>query len=49
MRAGHIMELPLDFMPNEEFEARYGGVGSPEYNKVIDDIESRFDTCLLYQ
>lgn len=31
------------------FEARFGSVGSPAYQAMMDEIERRIDTCRLYQ
>lgn len=33
-------DLP-EFMPNDEFVRRFGGVGSPRYQAVIDEIDRR--------
>ena len=36
-----------DHMPEPEFLRRFGGVGSPAYNLVLQDIERRLTTCDL--
>ena len=38
-----FLDLP-ELMPNAEFKAKYGAVGSPRYQQVADDIERRLDT-----
>ena len=43
-----FLDLP-ELMPNAEFKAKYGAVGSPRYQQVADDIERRLDTIALYR
>ena len=43
----NFLDLP-EFLPDEEFKARYGGVGSERYNEVVADIERRIDGVELY-
>lgn len=43
-----FLDLP-ELMPNSEFKARYGGVGSPRYQEVANDIEQRLDRIALYR
>lgn len=38
-----------EFMPEAEFRRRYGGVGEPAYQAVIDDIEARLASLDLYK
>lgn len=38
-----------EFIPEAEFRRRYGGVGEPAYQAVIDDIEARLASLELYQ
>jgi hypothetical protein len=38
-----------EFMPDAEFRRRFGGVGAPAYQAVIDDIEARIGALDLYQ
>jgi len=33
-------DLP-EFMPEPEFKRRYGGIGAPAYNAMMEDIERR--------
>ena len=40
-------DLP-EHMTRTEFEQRFGGVGSPEYQSIMQEIESRLDNCRLY-
>ena len=35
-----VADLP-EFMPEAEFVARFGGVGAPAYQRVLDDIDAR--------
>jgi len=35
-----VADLP-EFMPEAEFKRRYGGIGGPEYNKMMVTIEAR--------
>jgi len=41
-------DLP-EHMSAEEFQSRYGGVGSPAYQAVMDDIERRIDGCAIHR
>lgn len=43
-----VADLP-EFLPQVDFEARYGQVGSAPYNRVLDDIEQRLNGLLLYR
>ncbi|MDP3287517.1 MAG: hypothetical protein Q8M64_04345 [Methyloversatilis sp.] len=38
-----------EFMPEEEFLRRFGGIGAPAYQAVIDDIEARLEKLELYR
>lgn len=38
-----------EFIPEAEFRRRYGGVGEPAYQVVIDDIEARLASLELYK
>ncbi|HZA34102.1 MAG TPA: hypothetical protein VE505_04205 [Vicinamibacterales bacterium] len=41
-------DLP-EFMPEPEFRRRFGGVGGPEYARMMADIEARIAALPLYQ
>jgi hypothetical protein len=41
-------DLP-EFMPEEDFKRRFGGVGSPAYNEVVSTIERRIAALPLYR
>lgn len=41
-------DLP-EHMTEAEFESRYGGVDSPKYRRVMDEIERRIAACELYR
>lgn len=41
-----IKDLP-ESLTQEQFEARYGGVGAPAYARMMSEIEARLDTVLL--
>ena len=41
-------DLP-EFMPQAEFDRRFGPIGSPRYQKVIDRIDARLDAHPLAQ
>jgi hypothetical protein len=41
-------DLP-EFMPEAEFNRRFGGVGAPAYLRVMEDIERRVAACSLYR
>ncbi len=43
-----VRDLP-EHMKQAEFERRFGGVGSPRYNQVKDEIERRLAACRLYR
>lgn len=51
MREGDVMaefrDLP-EFLDGPTFQRIYGGVGTPAYNAVIDDIESRISNTLFF-
>ena len=38
-----------EFMPKDEFISRYGGVGQPRYNAVIEEIENRISSMRLFR
>lgn len=42
-----FLDLP-EFLSNEEFQSRYGGVGSARYQSIVMEIEARLDRCALY-
>ena len=44
----HAADLPEN-MPEAEFKRRFGGVGAPAYQRVMDDIERRVAACPLYR
>ncbi|CAN5224938.1 hypothetical protein BH11PSE9_BH11PSE9_30490 [soil metagenome] len=44
----HAADLPEN-LPEAEFEARFGGIGGPAYNKVLTDIEARVASVMLYR
>jgi len=44
----NFLDLP-ELLPSEEFQRVYGGVGGARYNELLTDIESRLDTCKLFQ
>ena len=39
----------VDNMPEAEFQRRFGGVGAPAYNNVIEDITRRVLGLPLYK
>jgi hypothetical protein len=41
-------DLP-EFMPEAEFKRRYGGIGAPAYQRMMQDIERRVAACPLYR
>ena len=41
-------DLP-EFMPEAEFKRRFGGVGAPAYQRMMQDIERRVAACPLYR
>ena len=41
-------DLP-EFMPEPEFRRRFGGVGGPEYVRMMSDIERRIAGLPLYR
>ena len=41
-------DLP-EFMAEDVFISRYGGVGQPRYNAVIEDIENRIASMRLFR
>jgi hypothetical protein len=43
-----VRDLP-EFMPEAEFKRRYGGIGAPLYNKMMNDIEARIAARPLYR
>lgn len=44
----NVADLPED-LQEAEFKRRFGGVGAPAYQKVMDDIERRIAALPLYQ
>jgi len=36
-------------MREAEFKRRYGGIGAPAYNRMMDDIERRIAALPLYR
>ncbi len=43
-----VADLP-EFLAQAEFEAAFGAVGSPRYQRVLTDIEARLDSLPLYR
>jgi len=43
-----VSDLP-EFLKQSEFEAVYGQVGSPPYQRVLADIEQRLNTLTMYR
>jgi hypothetical protein len=43
----HARDLP-EHIRTEAFKQQFGYVGSPEYQKIIDEINRRISTCNLY-
>jgi len=43
-----VADLP-EFMPEEDFKRRYGGIGAPAYQRVMADIERRVGSLALLQ
>ena len=41
-------DLP-EFMPEAEFQKRYGGIDAPAYKRVMTDIERRVAALALYR
>ncbi|MET0917199.1 MAG: hypothetical protein ABWY07_02075 [Burkholderiales bacterium] len=41
-------DLP-EFMPEAEFKRRFGGIGAPAYQRMMQDIERRVAACPLYR
>jgi uncharacterized protein YfiM (DUF2279 family) len=52
VREGDLMpevaDLP-EFMPEAEFKRRFGGIGAPAYQRMMQDIERRVAACPLYR
>ena len=52
MRESDLMpetaDLP-EFMPEAEFKRRFGGIGAPAYQQVMQNIERRVAACPLYR
>lgn len=52
MRESDLMpetaDLP-EFMPEAEFRRRFGGIGAPAYQRMMQDIERRVAACPLYR
>lgn len=43
-----VADLP-EFMPEDEFKRRYGGIGAPAYQRMMADIERRVGSLPLLQ
>ena len=43
-----VADLP-EFMPEAEFKRRFGGIGAPAYQRMMQDIERRVAACPLYR
>jgi len=43
-----VADLP-EYMPEAEFRRRFGGVGAPAYQRMMQDIERRVAACPLYR
>lgn len=43
-----VADLP-EFMPETEFRKRFGGIGSPAYKRMMDEIERRIAALPLYR
>jgi hypothetical protein len=43
-----VSDLP-EYMREAEFKRRFGGVGAPAYNRMMQDIERRVAACPLYR
>jgi hypothetical protein len=43
-----VADLP-EFMPEAEFKLRFGGIGAPAYQRMMQDIERRVAACSLYR
>ena len=43
-----VADLP-EYMPEAEFKRRFGGVGAPPYQRMMQDIERRVAACPLYR
>ncbi len=43
-----VADLP-EFMPEDEFKRRYGGIGAPAYQRVMADIEQRVGSLALFR
>lgn len=43
-----VADLP-EFMPETEFRKRFGGIDSPAYKRMMDEIERRIATLPLYR
>ena len=41
-------DLP-EFMQEAEFKRRFGGIGAPAYNRMMEDIERRIAALSLYR
>ncbi|OYY94281.1 MAG: hypothetical protein B7Y41_08155 [Hydrogenophilales bacterium 28-61-23] len=44
----NVRDLP-EYMPQAEFQRRYGGVGQPAYRKMVEQIEARIAGLTLYR
>jgi hypothetical protein len=43
-----VADLP-EFMPEAVFKRRFGGIGAPAYNRMMDDINRRIAALALYR
>jgi hypothetical protein len=43
-----VDDLP-EFLPDREFRARFGGVGSPPYQALLDEIDRRVSAAPFYR
>jgi hypothetical protein len=41
-------DLP-EFMAEADFKRRFGGIGAPAYQRMMQDIERRIGACPLYR
>jgi hypothetical protein len=41
-------DLP-EFMPEREFQRRFGGIDAPAYKKMMTDIEGRIASLSFYR
>ena len=43
-----VKDLP-EFMSEAEFKSRFGGIGAPQYKRMMEDIERRIAALALYR